>query len=135
MRRHIGNLLFDLPFDVLDAPGEVLELGCNRDEISLWLQSANEIAGQRPVMAIEGWQWLEFRYSRDELREYEEAGLLPVYLWSVSVVVDSSNRWRPGDWILTHELKQLHDKVIFEAKRTVYVMVGPSVRKIITSRF
>ncbi len=133
MRRHVGNLLFDLPFEALKRPGALSELGCSTSGMAAFVKSADTIADSRPVMAIEQWQWLEFRYARKELAEYERIGLKPIYLWSPRVVIDGTGRWRVGDWVLTSELKQLHDNCIFETKSTVYVMAGHGMRKIIRS--
>lgn len=89
------------------------------------------LAQRAPLKAyclVEEWTIFRADLTPEELAKVRAANHLPLFLFAHKVIEDSRGRFQPGDWVRS-SMAISFDGIMFETKRTVYVLMGPGHEK------
>lgn len=78
----------------------------------------------KPFCLVEQWTILRADLTSDELKKVHAANHLPLFLFAHKVVEDSRGRFQSSDWVRSSMCTSFDDKVMFETRNTVYVLMG-----------
>ncbi|MGV8865104.1 MAG: DUF6957 family protein [Pseudomonas sp.] len=111
---------------LLYAEGEAVVgwVGSEDDLISL---AATTFPG-KPFCMVKQWILIDLIVTAEERGKLTRLGLLPATLYAHEVVLDSQGRFQPRMWVRSNFGVSLTD-YIFETNKTVYLLLGPGVRK------
>ena len=79
----------------------------------------------KPYCLVEQWTIFRANLTPDELERVYAATHLPLFLFAHKVLEDSRGRFQPGDWVRSRMSVTFEDNVMFETKKSVYVLIGP----------
>ncbi|WP_415914960.1 DUF6957 family protein [Pseudomonas lundensis] len=82
-------------------------------------------AVHKPYCLVEQWTIFRANLTPDELERVYAANHLPLFLFAHKVLEDSRGRFQPGDWVRSSMSVTFEDNVMFETKKSVYVLIGP----------
>lgn len=82
----------------------------------------------KPYCLIQEWTIFRADLTTEEIIKVQAANHLPLFLFAHKVIEDSRGRFQPGDWVRS-SMAISFDGIMFETKRTVYVLMGPGHEK------
>ncbi|SEH85303.1 DUF6957 family protein [Pseudomonas asplenii] len=115
---------------LLGGQGTPVE-GCNLSAQEAVL-TAQERFNPRPFCLVSEWKMLDLEISTDELNALHARDLAPVIVYAPCVVLDSSGRFQPGDWVRTSFQSRYEAPGFFLTRNTVYILLGRGSRQNIT---
>jgi hypothetical protein len=83
---------------------------------------------------VQNWTLLELEACDGECDALRSRGLEPMVVYARSVVLDSRERFNPGDWVRSSFQMSYDDEGLFFTKNTLYVLLGNGSRQKITLR-
>lgn len=92
---------------------------------------AYELHPAKPFCLVENWIWLDLDISEETRIEIKAVGALPSVIFAHNVLLDSANRFSPGNWVRSTLLVSNQEHFLFETRNTRYVLMGPGIRKIV----
>ena len=90
--------------------------------------AANAFPG-KAFCVVRQWISIDLTVTPAEKEKLNGLGLLPATLYAHEVVFDSQNRFQPGMWVRSNFGKSFTEGCMFETKGTVYLLLGPGLRK------
>ena len=78
---------------------------------------------------VKQWIFIDLTVNPVEREKVIGLGLLPATLFAHEVVFDSRNRFQPGMWVRSNFGKSFTEGCMFETNKTVYLLLGPGLRK------
>lgn len=105
-----------------EAPGWQ---GTQEDLIAL---AATAFPG-KAFCVVRQWILINLTVTPDEAEKLNNLGLLPATLYAHEVVLDSKGRFQPSMWVRSNFGKSFTEGCMFETKSTVYLLLGPGLRK------
>ncbi|WP_324741257.1 DUF6957 family protein [Pseudomonas veronii] len=94
------------------------------------LLSLSTIAGAKisnpPWVNFQSAGWVSFQSAPTLSR----LGLLPATLFAHEIVLDSKGRFQPSMWVRSNFGVSFTEGCMFETKNTVYLLLGPGLRKV-----
>ncbi|MBV7524687.1 hypothetical protein KW834_09735 [Pseudomonas sp. PDM29] len=78
---------------------------------------------------VKQWILIDLTVNPDEKEKLTGLGLLPATLFAHEVVLDSRNRFQPTMWVRSNFGMSFTEGCMFETKSTVYLLLGPGLRK------
>jgi hypothetical protein len=93
------------------------------------IKSVHQRFGQTSYCLVRQWIWIDLLMPETVLEELKRDGRQPVMLYAHEVVMDSRNRFQPGDWVRSTPLLSFTDGCFFRTRSTVYVLLGNGLRK------
>jgi hypothetical protein len=82
----------------------------------------------KPYCLVEQWTIFRADLTTEEIIKVQAANHLPLFLFAHKVIKDSRGRFQPGDWVRS-SMAISFDGIMFETKRTLYVLKGPGHEK------
>ena len=106
------------------------------DESPGWQSSEEELISLAAKMfpskafcVVKQWIFIDLTVNPVEKEKVIGLGLLPATLFAHEVVFDSRNRFQPGMWVRSNFGRSFTEDCMFETKSTVYLLLGPGLRK------
>ncbi|OYT97723.1 MAG: hypothetical protein CFE49_00435 [Pseudomonas sp. PGPPP3] len=78
---------------------------------------------------VRDWIWVDLDVSEEQRLHLAQTQRQPALIYAHSVVYDSARRWDVGDFVRTSLLSQLTDGFQFITLNSVYLLLGPGIRK------
>lgn len=82
----------------------------------------------KPFCVVKQWIFIDLIVTSEEKDKLTKLGLLPATLFAHEVVFDSQVRFQPSMWVRSNFGVSSID-FIFETQKTVYLLLGPGLRK------
>ena len=98
--------------------------GSQEDLISL---AATAFPG-KAFCVVKQWIFIDLIVTSEEKEKLTKLGLLPATLFAHEVVLDSKERFQPSMWVRSNFGISSH-RYMFETKKTVYLPLGPGLKK------
>jgi hypothetical protein len=98
--------------------------GTQEDLISL---AAKTFPG-KAFCVVRQWILIDLTVNSDEKEKLSGLGLLPATLFAHEIVLDSQGRFQPSMWVRSN-FGISSNAYMFETKKTVYLLLGPGLRK------
>jgi hypothetical protein len=105
------------------------------EEVAGWRGTQNELiefaADTFPGKAfcvVKQWILIDLTVTPTEKDKLSGLGLLPATLFAHEIVLDSQNRFQPSMWVRSN-FGISSSPYMFETKKTVYLLLGPGLRK------
>ena len=99
--------------------------GSQEDLISL---AAKTFPG-KAFCVVKQWILIDLTVTPVEREKLTSLGLLPATLFAHEIVLDSKGRFQPAMWVRSNFGKSFTEGCMFETKGTVYLLLGPGLRK------
>lgn len=112
--------------ELLAGPGEPRQGSMDSEEFLIGLVLA--LYPCKPYCLVEDWTIFRADVSEDDLAKIRAAAHLPLFVFAHKVMEDSRQRFQPGDWVRS-SMAISFDGIMFETKRTVYVLMGSGHEK------
>jgi len=126
--------------EAMDKTGEPIDGGCAMADVAEMILTAKRIA-DKPFCVVTEWQIWNIPYGHSALSELKSHGLKPAVLYAKKVIEDERGRWGPEAQVRTTMLVSMHRECIFESTNSMYILVGPGLKKsvdqlvVVRSRF
>ncbi len=78
---------------------------------------------------VRDWIWVDLDVSEEQGTHLSQTQRQPALIYAHSVVYDSARRWDVGDFVRTSLLSQFSDGFLFITLNSVYLLLGPGIRK------
>jgi hypothetical protein len=78
---------------------------------------------------VKQWILIDLTVTPAEKDKLTGLGLLPATLFAHEIVLDSKGRFQPGMWVRSNFGVSFTEGCMFETKKTVYLLLGPGLRK------
>ena len=78
---------------------------------------------------VRQWILIDLTVNSDEKEKLTGLGLLPATIFAHEIVLDSKSRFQPSMWVRSNFGKSFTEGCMFETKSTVYLLLGPGLRK------
>lgn len=78
---------------------------------------------------VRQWILINLTVNSDEKEKLTGLGLLPATIFAHEIVLDSKDRFQPSMWVRSNFGKSFTEGCMFETKSTVYLLLGPGLRK------
>ena len=78
---------------------------------------------------VKQWILIDLTVNSDEKEKLTGLGLLPATLFAHEIVLDSKGRFQPQMWVRSNFGVSFTEGCMFETKNTVYLLLGPGLRK------
>lgn len=101
--------------------------GFDGDETAAEVEAILSFSG-RPYCLVRDWTIIEVAVSDEYRASISAGGLAPNVLYAANVVLHSSRKRQPGDWVRSTFQRSLRG-YFFETKNTTYMLLGPGHRK------
>lgn len=79
--------------------------------------------------AVKQWILIDLTVNPAEKEKLSRLGLLPATLFAHEIVLDSKGRFQPSMWVRSNFGVSFTEGCMFETKSTVYLLLGPGLRK------
>jgi hypothetical protein len=112
---------------LLDGSGEPAQ-GFDEGEVEAEAEAIMSFSG-RPYCLVRAWSIIEVDVSEDYKASLATDGLSPFVLYASDVVLHSSGKRSPGDWVRSTFQRSFTSGFLFETRNTTYVLMGPGLRK------
>ncbi|VVO01287.1 DUF6957 family protein [Pseudomonas fluorescens] len=83
----------------------------------------------KPFCLVRDWRIIEIEVDDAYRKSLAEDGLMPFVLYARSVVMHSTGKRQPNDWVRSTFQRSLTRDYVFESVNTAYVLIGRGVRK------
>jgi len=100
--------------------------GFDGDETAAEVEAILSFSG-RPYCLVRDWTIVEVDVSDDYRASLAADGLAPNVLYAANVVLHSSGKRQPGDWVRS-TFQRSRSEHLFETKNTTYMLLGPGRR-------
>lgn len=90
--------------------------------------SANAFPG-KAFCVVKQWILIDLTVTPAEKEKLTGLGLLPATIFAHEIVLDSKGRFQPSMWVRSNFGKSFTEGCMFETKSTVYLLLGPGLRK------
>lgn len=77
---------------------------------------------------VKQWILIDLTVNPDEKEKLSGLGLIPATLFAHEIVLDSQSRFQPSMWVRSN-FGISSSPYMFETKNTVYLLLGPGLRK------
>ena len=84
---------------------------------------------EKAFCVVRQWILIDLTVNSIESEKLTRLCLLPATLYAHEVVFDSRNRFQPGMWVRSNFGVSFTETCMFETKSTVYLLLGPGLRK------
>ncbi|WP_432218049.1 DUF6957 family protein [Pseudomonas kribbensis] len=88
--------------------------------------------GEYSYCLVRDWTLLELDPSGEWYDALRSRGVEPVLVYARNVVLDSRERFNPGDWVRSTFQLRYEDEGLFFTRNTLYVLLGTGTRQRIT---
>ena len=78
---------------------------------------------------VKQWILIDLTVTPAEKEKLTGLGLLPATLFAHEIVLDSKGRFQPRMWVRSNFGVSFTEGCMFETKNTVYLLLGPGLRK------
>lgn len=112
---------------LLYGPGEFVPGSAMTDEEALTYARKN--FAHLEFCLVRDWIWVDLDVSEDQRLHLAQTQRQPALIYAHSVVYDSARRWDVGDFVRTSFLSQFTDGFRFITLNSVYLLLGPGIRK------
>lgn len=112
---------------LLYGPGDVVPGSSMTDEEAL--AYARKEYAHWVFCLVRDWIWVDLDVSEDQRLHLAQTQRQPALIYAHSVVYDSARRWDVGDFVRTSLLSQFTDGFQFITLNSVYLLLGPGIRK------
>jgi hypothetical protein len=120
--------------NILDAVNDLLHgegvamLGRDMPD-SEAIKYVRSLSLRKQFCLVRKWIWIDLEMPDAVRDKIISDRLQPVMIYAHNVIFDSASRFNPGDWVRSTLLAHFSDGHLFETQNTVYVLIGPGVRK------
>ncbi|PHN17206.1 DUF6957 family protein [Pseudomonas sp. ICMP 561] len=83
----------------------------------------------RQYCLVREWIIVEIEVTNEYRVDLASDGLSPFVLYAADVVLHSTGKRRPGDWVRSTYQTFIIPEHVFQTRNTTYVLVGPGSRK------
>lgn len=116
---------------IYDDTGDPTDYGCAKEETSAFKQIAKNQYPGKPLCVVSDWKWLDVgRGVVDEGNSDEGQEVVEQHICARTILEDDANRGFNS--VLTTPLQDFSRGCIFCTGNTVYILVGPGKRRIIS---
>lgn len=115
--------------NVLNQPGEAMDLGCEALQHEEMIQQCREINPNKAVCVVSHWMWWDIPLEATKGNGSPSVSMIK----ADNIIFDELDWFPPSGWVRSSPLCKLHDNCIFETGNTFYILVGPGTRKKVSS--
>jgi len=110
--------------NVFYGEGEPTEFGCHESEIALMKEYVESLEPYKPYCVVANWKLWDIQAPIIQSGEHP-----PVLVVKADQIIeDEMNRFPPGGWVRSTEIKEVHKKCIFRTINTSYILVGSGTK-------
>ncbi|GAB6404099.1 DUF6957 family protein [Pseudomonas sp. MHK4] len=106
------------------------------EEMPGWLVSQEDLISLaaksfpgKAFCVVKQWILIDLTVNPAEKEKLSRLGLLPATLFAHEIVLDSKGRFQPSMWVRSNFGVSFTEGCMFETKNTVYLLLGPGLRK------
>ena len=106
------------------------------EEVAGWQGTQDELIALaaktfpgKAFCVVKQWILIDLTVNPAEKEKLSRLGLLPATLFAHEIVLDSKGRFQPGMWVRSNFGVFFTEGCMFETKNTVYLLLGPGLRK------
>ena len=114
--------------DGLFGAGGVSVVGCELP-LEEALVEARKFTKWLPLCAVADWVIFDAIVTEAERAKVKAAGCQPMFLYAHNVMHDEQRRFKPGHWVRSSMGTDFKDGFLFVTRNTIYVLLGPGLRK------
>ena len=106
------------------------------EEVAGWQGTQDELIALaaktfpgKAFCVVKQWILIDLTVTPAEKEKLTGLGLLPATLFAHEIVLDSKGRFQPSMWVRSNFGVSFTEGCMFETKNTVYLLLGPGLRK------
>lgn len=111
---------------VFSRTGDPCDFGCDESSVPEIIAYIKEHLPSYPYCVIADWVWIDINVKPEVLKQFNERGLKPSFIYAHKVIDDETQR--PFEFVRTTYLQDFRENCIFLSRNTAYILQGQGTR-------